>query len=403
VAKVKVPNYQVRRNGRGFWEPTAKMRSLGFCNVPCGKDGPDAWKVARQWQQRWEQTRKGQSPAPAMVTAENLSLDQIEEVTTYPPRSVGEGFRRFRRTEEWKSKAQRTREDWWRVFRRIKPVFGDCDPKTVTLEDLDAWRAMIEQTVSRREAHRCIKIWRALWGKLAALGYCVRDADPSLGLTNHAAEGRSATWTEGEVVRLVKRAWRERYYGLAATIATIWCAQQSPGDVRTLRASQLVTNGQAVFFVTNRAKTGVPIGGALNDRALAVVEAYVAELGVELHGEAPIFRNRSGAPYSKDTLGDDLRGIRVMEFGPDEDRTLADFRRSGTQEAFAGGAQPADVSHTMGNTIATSNMLFATYNPANATSVQKVHEARVKGRRKLREAGKVMRPLLDRKVEGGAS
>jgi hypothetical protein len=32
------------------------------------------------------------------------------------------------------------REDWWRVWRRIKPVFADCDPKTVTLEDISAWR-----------------------------------------------------------------------------------------------------------------------------------------------------------------------------------------------------------------------------------------------------------------------
>jgi len=46
---------------------------------------------------------------------------------------------------------------------------------------------------------------------------------------------------------------------------------------------------------------------------------------------------------------------------------LADSRRSGAQEAFVGDAQPADVSHAMGDTIATSNMLFATYNPVNPT------------------------------------
>jgi hypothetical protein len=76
---------------------------------------------------------------------------------------------------------------------------------------------------------------------------------------------------------------------------------------------------------------------------------------------APLFRNRSGALYSSDTLDDDFRDIRRMELGPEESRTLADFRRSGTQEAFAGDAMPADVSHAMGNTVATSNVLFATY------------------------------------------
>ena len=142
------------------------------------------------------------------------------------------------------------------------------------------------------------------------------------------------------------------------------------------------------MFFTDRAKTGKPVGGALSDRALAAVEAYVKVLGVELHGDAPIFRNRSGAPYSSDTLGDDFRDIRHLEFGPEENRTLADFRRSGTQEAFVGDAKPADVSHAMGNTIATSNMLFATYNPVSLASVRKVHEARIRGRQMLREGGR---------------
>jgi hypothetical protein len=42
----------------------------------------------------------------------------------------------------------------------------------------------------------------------------------------------------------------------------------------------------------------------------------VSRLGVELHGEAYIFRNRSGAPYSKDTLGDDFQdGAEGAWFG----------------------------------------------------------------------------------------
>jgi hypothetical protein len=47
----------------------------------------------------------------------------------------------------------------------------------------------------------------------------MRDADPSLGVRNSAAPGRSAVWSEGEVVRLAKRAWRMGYHGLAAVIA----------------------------------------------------------------------------------------------------------------------------------------------------------------------------------------
>jgi len=383
MADVKIPYYTVRRNGRGFWEPKRPMRALGFYNVPCGPDGPDAWAIAEEWNRRWQAVRRGDTPSPAMAAADNLSPETSEELTIYPPRSLGEAFRRYRRTDEWAGKAPRTREDWWRCWRRIKPVFGDCDPRTVSLEDISAWRKMIEEAVSLREAHRCIKIWRALWKVSAALGFCMRDADPSLGVRNRAAPGRSATWSEGEVARLCKRAWRDSYYGLAAVIAVAWSSLLSPGDVRALRASQIVRNDQGVFF-TKRGKTGVPVGVALSDRALAVLQAYIGHLGVELHGEAYIFRNRSGAPYSSDTLGDDFRDIRHAEFGGHESRTLADFRRSGAVEAIAGDAPPAALAHGMGNTLSASNALFATYVPINSATLQTVLEARRRGRTKLR-------------------
>lgn len=384
MADVKIPYYVVRRKGRAFWEPKPHMRALGFYNVPCGRDGPEARAIAEQWNARWQAVRRGLAPSPAKANADNLSPERSEELTVYPARSLGEAFRRYRRTDEWASKKPRTREDWWRCWRRIKPVFSDCDPRTVSLEDISAWRKMIEEAVSLREAHRCLKIWRAMWKVSAALGYCVRDADPSLGVRNRGAPGRSATWSEGEVVRLFKRAWRDGYHGLAGLIAVAWSSQLSPGDVRSLRASQLARDGGGAMFFTERGKTGVPVGGALSDRALAALQAYIAGLGVDLHGEAYIFRNRSGAPYSSDTLGDDFRDIRHALFGEREGRTLADFRRSGAVEAIAGGAKAEELAHAMGNTLSASNALFATYVPINQATLRTVREARRRGRSKLR-------------------
>jgi hypothetical protein len=383
VTEIKIRHYVVKR-GKGFWQPTKKMRRLGFYSVPCGADGPDAWAIAELWNLRWDKTRRGEAPSPAMVTANNLSPERSEELTVYPPRALGEAFRRYRRTAEWTAKAPRTRDDWWRSWRRIKPVFGDCDPRTVSLEDT-AWRAAIEETVSLREAHRALKIWRAMWKVSAALGYCVRDADPSLGVRNRAAPGRSETWAEGEVARVAKRAWRMGYYGLAAVIAVAWDTQLSPGDVRALRASQLARGGAGQAFFAERGKTGVPVGGVLSVRSMAVLTAYLAKLGVELHGDAYIFRNRSGAPYSKDTLGDDFRDVRTAEFGPGERRTIGhDFRRTGAVEAITGGAQAEQLAHAMGNTLSASNALFATYVPVNVATLHSVMEARRKGRSRLR-------------------
>ena len=47
-------------------------------------------------------------------------------------------------------------------------------------------------------------------------------------------------------------------------------------------------------------------------------------------------------------------------------------------------ALPAALAHAMGNTLAASNALFATYVPVNAATIRQVAEARKIGRAKLR-------------------
>lgn len=388
MVRMSFPYYRVRRKGRGFWEPSAKMKRLGFENMPCGPDGPDAWRVAKEWNERWQRVRRGVEPLPGDLRRQGVSPDAPIATQVYPPGSLGEALARYRKTPEWIKKAVRTREDWGRAWKRIDPVFGDMPPSSVTLELISDWRQGIEESISLREAHRALKIWRALWKVAAAMKYCVRDADPSLGVTNTAARGRSATWIDGEAARLVKQAWRSRYHGLAAVLAVMWDSQMSPGDVRALRVAQIVLSGDAAEIVTTRAKTETAVLGILGPRATAVLKLYLSRRQAEPHPSSPIFLNRSGAPYSKDTLGDDFRNVRSLVFGESEKRQMLDFRRSGAVEGIAGGAKPADLAHAMGNTLSASNALFETYVPSNRTTIRHVGEARVIGRRAIRKDGK---------------
>jgi hypothetical protein len=43
----KIPNYIVRANGHGYWQPSAASRLLGFASVDCGFDGDEARSKAR--------------------------------------------------------------------------------------------------------------------------------------------------------------------------------------------------------------------------------------------------------------------------------------------------------------------------------------------------------------------
>jgi hypothetical protein len=295
---------------------------------------------------------------------------------------LAEAFERYRKTDEWAKKAPRTREEWERCWRLIEPIFGETPPRRITLEHISQFRSGVARDVSEREAHRCIKVWRALWRVAAAMGYCDREADPALGVRNTEPQPRQAVWREGEVVRLAKTAWRMGYRGLAAVIAAAWDTQLSPVDIRQLTASQRIQDALGVAFLLSRAKTGRAAAGTLSRRSDAMITAYIKSLPFEPHDRSPIFRNRSGAPYSKDTLGDDFRDIRAAVFGPAENRTLADLRRSGAVEAIKGGASAAGLSAKMANDLSSSNSLHKTYVPVDLATVRSVDAARRRGRHK---------------------
>jgi hypothetical protein len=365
MAEIKVRYYTTRRRKGGlvgYWQPTKAMREAGFTLVPCGRDGPVAWSIAEEWNRRWDEYRaKG-------------------ETTRWPVGSLGAAFDELRKLGIWKEKMLRTREDWERGWRYIGPVFGDVNPATVTVSNLDVWYRSILDQAGVREAHRAMKIWRALWVQAAALRYCDPSRDPSKAIRRHTPSPRQAVWSEGEVVRLVKQAWRRGYQGLACVIAVAWDSGFSPVDCRKLTFAQVREEGPLVAFNAARGKTGRAALGTLGRRSSALLATYLATLPGEPLPAAPIFRNRSGRPYSKDTLGDDFRDIR----GDKETRTLADMRRSGAVEAQAGGASDDIIAQKLANDVGSNEALRRTYLPVNEAAVRAVDEARKVGRRNIR-------------------
>jgi hypothetical protein len=414
----KPPYYWVdRETGMGYWTPKKHMREAGFENVPCGRDGEAAQAIAWKWAKRWKDHKSG------------ILRGNPREV--WPDGSLGEAFERFRRTSEWARKAPRTREDWDRGWKLIKPVFGAQDPKNVSLEDMSLWYAGDPEDpevphllhperekggVGIREAHRAMKIWRALWQIAAAMKYCDADKDPSFGIRRKTPKGRSARWEFDEVRRLVKRSLRMRRHGLACILAVMWDSQFSPVDARTLRARhRKIVDGRLVFD-RNEGRTKAQEGeekavvGTLSRRTERLVRWYIrhqygdAELSpntilflspghdsISRKGQSGDWggnhgggRPRQQSPYSKDLLSKDFSRIRAAEFGALETRKMIDMRRSASVEALAGEVDPGALAAKMGNTIDESRELQKTYLPAQVAVVRIADRARELGRRRLR-------------------
>lgn len=212
MGRVKIPYYVVIK-GRGYWRPHPRMRAVGFQIIRCGADGPEAWAIAAEWNNRWQAVRKGN--APALVDLAKLPRDQAEAVRYYPPGSVGAAFQVYIRTAEWAGRAFLTRDKiWWPAWFRIRDMWGDVAPDTITFEMMSRWRAGLEKKHGLGVAHKTLRVWRTFWKIMLGMRIA-RTADPSMGIRNRAPAPRWQRWSEGETVRLVKSAWRQ---------GTIWPA-----------------------------------------------------------------------------------------------------------------------------------------------------------------------------------
>jgi hypothetical protein len=364
------------------------MKAFGFQIIRCGPDGPDAWRIAETWNAKWQAVRNGDAPPP--IDLSKLKRDEAEAARRYPPGCIGAGFQAYIRTPEWSSRALSARiKVWWPAWYRIRDMWGDVNPNTITFDQMSRWRAALEKQHGRGVTHKTLRVWRTFWKIMEGMRVAV-VADPSRGIRNRGPNPRYQRWSEGEAVRLVKGAWRNGFRGLACIIAVAWDSQFAPVDIRTLRARhRAVVDGRLIFDrqAEGRVKTGRAAIGTLSPRTERLVRIYLDSFKVELLPDAILFRNRSNNPYRDDTLGDDFRTVRELVF-PGDQRRLMDIRRSGVVEAVAGDAGPLGLAAKLANSIQRSNDLHRTYAPVNLEAVRNTDDARLKGRRKMR-AGNV--------------
>lgn len=365
MARVRIRYYAVRR-GRGFWQPTAAMRAAGFRPKACGVDGPAAWAEAERMNAAWDAHRGA---------AGTLAGPR--------PGSLADVWQRYRALNVWAAKKPRTREEWEDVWQVLAPVFGDMPVAEIDGELVDAFYTRMEALAwSLHKRHRIIKIFRALL-EVARTGFGLITVNPTHILQNRAPRGRSAIWSEAEAAALADGAWARGYHGLAVAILVAYDTQLQPVDVRGLCLAQRRNDGVGAYFDTARAKTGKRALATLRPATEALLDRYIAGLGYTLTPEAPILRNRSGAPYSKDTLADDFRAVRNALM-PGDTRRLMDMRRTGNVEAAVGGAGAPTLSAKSGNTIGQSNALHETYTPVQLAAVRQADRARETGRKRLK-------------------
>ena len=272
MGTVRIRHYRIRK-GRGYWEPTARMKAIGFRLTPLGPDGPEAWLKAERLNCQWDQTRKDGA-----------------EVETYGHGTLGWLHEQYRTMGAWAKKEVRTREEWELAWDVIKPVFADLPVGAIDFKACDTFYTELGKAYTLHKQHRVFKIFRALME--VAIGFQLIDTNPTHRIENTAPKSRKAIWSDAEAAQLRDIAWEMGYRGLSVAIAVAYDTQMAPVDVRLLTLAVRVQHSQGVYFETARAKTHRKVIATLSKETEALLDRYLAGLAIFIPRDQPFIRNR---------------------------------------------------------------------------------------------------------------
>lgn len=363
--------YYTVKNGQAFWTPGKFGASYGLPkSQPLGPAGAAAVAAAAIWNGRLDEAREAaRSPA--------------KKLRIYPPGSLGHFYEAFQTKTAWRLMAPRTRDDYERAWPEIERRFGARLVTKITADDSERFHAELHPAHNEgsehswNEAHRVLKVWRALLSALVS--YEIRTSAPIGRVSNPAPKGRDSLWTHDDVMTLAWVAALSGHKGMSAAIRLAWGAMLAPVDVWTLPRSGWRTGASGAQLATQREKTGKRVLHAVGADTLEVVDAYLGSMPTLLP-DTKMIRRYNGAPYrSKDTFGDDFRAIRAIAF-PGDARQFLDLRRSALTEARLGGATKDDIGLAAANSVDRSAKLEETY---LLGASERVLEARQLGRLKM--------------------
>lgn len=375
MTRIKLPYYVVRK-GRGYFEigkDRAEATGL-LASEPLGLDGPEAWAKARR---SYEAFKAAMDP------------NSKKRLGGYPPGSLGAAWVLWRGTVEWTGKAARTREEYERAWDdHIEPNFGKRPILKITVSDSEALHRRLKADLSPSDAHRTLKIWRALLNMLAKKHLLPRA--PIGSVTNPMPKGRGQFWLASEVARLLRAAdllhrftKDDKWQAMGLLVRIGWETALSPADCRTLKLEMLKRDRSGWYIERERTKTGAAAKPPISDALADALKAYAQRAGRTPLPTAVLFHNSAGDPMDRFYMADQFRDLRRVAFGKGEIRQFMDIRRSANLEADLGGASAQDRAAVMANALDKNKSLDAVYTPVTVARARKALEARGLGRELL--------------------
>ncbi len=188
MTKQERERYVVQRKGRWYYVPTKAMKQAGFRNESLGADLFEANQRAAGLNAEWDKIRGEEKPS-----------QKIESGT------ISWLFDEFEKDPAWYGKlSYRTQESYDRMFRRLKPEYGDLRAKSLERRHCRFIYTSLFKAHGPHVAKDTMKCFRRVMRYAVEIG--VRDDNPATELSIVEPEARETVWKPEEVDAVISAA-----------------------------------------------------------------------------------------------------------------------------------------------------------------------------------------------------
>lgn len=357
---------------RLWWEPPADARPLGFGPVEL----PDA--VSAAWAQA---TKLNRQVDAARATGQRLAEGQRQT------RRIEDLIRSYRASVHWREKLKpKTRDSYAKLLGVIADKWGTARAAEFDKAVMHQWYQTLYSARGPRMAQALIRMMSILMEHAETLGWRPANANPCLRLKVHTPPPRARAASMAEIAAILAAAETLGLHGARTAILLSLLHGQRQTDVLTARRGDFALTdwtppGTAAprrvwVWRFTRSKRGNAAAILLHDDAVPAIRAALADAGT---ADAPrttddvlIRDEATGKPYSEFLFNKRWRAI--LAHAADKAKgnchsaatlQFRDLRRTWAMMARAAGVSNEDVGDVLGNSLAASPLLEATYTPAS--------------------------------------
>lgn len=340
MAKVKKTRYLIQKGSCYYWQPSTRLRALGWESVELGTNRRAAIDKAEEQNEILDAWRKGDAATPDKRPGE-YTVNDLAAAYLESPR--------------FQKRSDSTKKDYRYKISLIREWSGTVPVEAITRGNVHNYYEALCAKKGLRMGHAVIAVLRLL------LQYAV-DAgkiriNPASRPKTETPDSRDVIWTQQEQNHMVKTADKMEKYAFGTAIICGACLGQREADILSLNWNKYIKG----FFRLKQQKTDrwieVPAHKILKERLASLVPEV---------GGLIIKADLAGRKMKQSYFSHEFQKIRgeAAKTMPSCARLkFLDLRRTAVVRMAEAGCTEAEISAVTGHKIETCRQILETYLP----------------------------------------